>query len=132
MNWGNAIITNLSTNQPGIVSVLELRLHLQGDFKKTEKKITWLAKEAGNMIPVDLVDFDYLITKEKLEKDDDFTSFLTPNTEFRNQAWADCNVTSLARDDIIQFDRIGYFRVDQAYQEGKPAVFFRIPAGKGA
>ena len=132
MNWGNAIITSLSTNQPGIVSVLELRLHLQGDFKKTEKKITWLAEEAGNMIPVDLIDFDYLITKEKLEKDDDFTSFLTSNTEFRNQAWADCNVTSLARDDIIQFDRIGYFRVDQAYQEGKPAVFFRIPAGKGA
>lgn len=27
------------------------------------------------MAPIDLVDFDYLITKEKLEKDDDFSSF---------------------------------------------------------
>ena len=83
------------------------------------------------MTPVDLVDFDCLITKEKLEKDDDFSSFLTPKTEFRNEAWADCNVTSLVRDDIIQFDCVGYFRVDRTYQ-GKAAVFFRIPAGKGA
>ena len=132
MNWGNAIITDISADQPGVVLGLELRLHLEGDFKKTEKKITWLAKETVNMIPVDLVDFDYLITKEKLEKDDDLSSFLTPKTEFRNEAWADCNVTSLARDDIIQFDRIGYFRVDQVYQEGEPAVLFRIPDGKGS
>lgn len=132
MNWGNAIITDISADQPGVVLGLGLRLHLEGDFKKTEKKITWLAKETVNMIPVDLVDFDYLITKEKLEKDDDLSSFLTPKTEFRNEAWADCNVTSLARDDIIQFDRIGYFRVDQVYQEGEPAVLFRIPDGKGA
>lgn len=101
MNWGNAIITNISTNQPGIVSGLELRLHLKGDFKKTEKKITWLAKEASNMIPVDLVDFDYLITKEKLEKDDDFALFLARKTEFRKEAWADCNVTRLVRDDMV-------------------------------
>lgn len=132
MNWGNAIIKNVSADQSGIVLGLELRLHLEGDFKKTEKKITWLANETTNMTPVDLIDFDYLITKEKLEKDDDFSLFLTPKTECRNEAWADCNVTSLVRDDIIQFDRVGYFRVDQVYQEDKPAVFFRIPAGKGA
>ena len=132
MNWGNAMIKSISADESGIVSGLELNLHLDGDFKKTEKKITWLGKEPSNMIPVDLVDFDYLITKEKLEKDDDLSSFLTPKTEFRNKAWADCNVAGLAKEDIIQFDRIGYFRVDQAYHEGKPAVFFRIPAGKGA
>ena len=132
MNWGNAMIKSISADESGIVSGLELNLHLDGDIKKTEKKITWLGKEPSNMIPVDLVDFDYLITKEKLEKDDDLSSFLTPKTEFRNKAWADCNVEGLAKEDIIQFDRIGYFRVDQAYHEGKPAVFFRIPAGKGA
>lgn len=132
MHWGNAIITNISSAQSGIISGLELRLHLEGDFKKTEKKVTWLAKETSNMIPVNLFDFDYLITKDKLEKEDDLFSFLTPKTEFLTEAWADCNVTSFARGDIIQFDRIGFVRVDEPYQEGKPAILFNIPTGKAA
>ena len=90
MNWGNAKIPNISTNSTTEkVTTLNLDLHLQGDFKKTEKKITWLAKELCNMIPVELVDFDYLITKDKLEKDDDLDSVLTKKTEFRTEAWAD-------------------------------------------
>ncbi|GES57092.1 glutamyl-tRNA synthetase [Aspergillus terreus] len=132
MNWGNAIVKKISSSPSGIVSEMEIDLHLEGDFKKTEKKLTWLTKEAFNMIPVELVDFDYLITKEKLDKEDDLFSFVTPKSEFRAEAWADCNVTSLARDDIIQFDRIGFFRVDQAYEEGKPVVLFSIPTGKAA
>lgn len=130
MNWGNAVITNISADQTGLILGMTLRLHLNGDFKKTEKKITWLAKEPTNMIAVDLVNFDFLITKDKLEKDDDIFSFLTPKTEFWNEAWADCNVASLAEGDVIQFDRIGYFRVDQAYQTSGRAVLFRIPDGR--
>lgn len=131
MNWGNAIVTNILFNRSGIVYGVEVRLHHEGDFKKTEKKLTWLAKEACNIVPVELFDFDYLITKDKLGKEDDILSFVTPKSEFRTGAWADCNVMSLARDDIIQFDRIGYFRVDQAYEEGRPVVLFSIPTGKG-
>ncbi|PLB45689.1 glutamyl-tRNA synthetase [Aspergillus steynii IBT 23096] len=132
MNWGNAIVTRISADESGIISALELQLHLDGDFKKTEKKVTWLAKEASNMIPVRLFAFDHLITKDKLEKEDDLFSFLTPKTEFLTEAWADCNVTSLAKDDIVQFDRVGFFRVDRAYQDGEPAVLFSIPTGKAA
>lgn len=38
MNLGNAIITNISTDQSGIVLGLELRLHLEGDLKKIRKR----------------------------------------------------------------------------------------------
>ena len=38
MNLGNTIITNISTDQSGIVLGLKLRLHLEGDLKKTKKK----------------------------------------------------------------------------------------------
>jgi glutamyl-tRNA synthetase len=34
----------------------------------TEKKVTWLSTEGQSLIPVELVDFDYLLTKEKLEE----------------------------------------------------------------
>lgn len=138
MNWGNAIVRKISHSinplaQPAgmkTVTGLELELHLQGDVKKTSKKVTWLSTDQ-NLIPVELVDFDYLITKDKLEDDDQLEDFLNPKTEFRTTAVADCNVAELKVDDIIQFDRKGYFRVDKEFRNGEPAVFFQIPTGKG-
>ena len=137
MNWGNAIVRKISHSinplaQPAgfkTVTGLELELHLQGDVKKTSKKVTWLSADQ-DLVPVELVDFDYLITKDKLEGDDNLEDFLTPQTEFRTSAVADCNVAALKVNDIIQFDRKGYFRCDREIRNGEPAVFFQIPTGK--
>ena len=133
MNWGNAIVRKVchSLNPLHLkdVTALELELHLQGDFKATKQKLTWLSSKGPELIPVELVDFDYLITKDTLEEGDELEDFLNPDTEFRSEAWADANVAELKEDDIIQFERKGYFRVDRAFQHGKPAVLFNIPTG---
>ena len=133
MNWGNAFVRNVSksTGADGTshVTDLELELHLEGDFKKTDKKITWLS-DSQQLVPVQLVDFDYLITKDKLEENDVLEDFLTPKTEFKTYAVADCNVADVKADDIIQFERKGYFRCDRAAGPGQAAVFFNIPTGK--
>ncbi|KAJ5223744.1 Glutamyl-tRNA synthetase class Ib archaeal/eukaryotic cytosolic [Penicillium chermesinum] len=133
MNWGNAIVRKISTDAEGNVTGLELELHLAGDVKKTEKKVTWLsdAKEGPQLVPVELVDFDYLLKKDSLEEDDKLEDFLNYNTEFRDSALADANVAELKVGDIIQFDRKGFYRVDQAAAAGVPAVLFNIPTGKG-
>lgn len=134
MNWGNAIVRSISHSlnplHPKNVTSLELELHLQGDVKKTKQKITWLATEGQELIPIELVDFDYLITKDKLEENDKVECFLTKQTEFREEGWADGNLVDVQKDDIIQFERIGYFRCDRAFEHGKPAVLFNIPTGK--
>ena len=133
MNWGNAIVRKISHSLNPLnrtVSALELELHLQGDVKKTKQKITWLSKEGQALVPVELVDFDYLITKDKLEEEDNVDDFLTKETEFRSRARADCNVAELRAGDIIQFERLGYFRVDRPFQHGEPAILFNIPTGK--
>ncbi|KAL1955191.1 hypothetical protein VTO42DRAFT_8956 [Malbranchea cinnamomea] len=130
MTWGNAYVRKIDVDPAsGKVTGLSFELHLEGDVKKTSKKITWLSKDQ-DLVPVELVDFDYLITKDKIEKDENWEDFLNPNTEFRSEAWADCNVANLAENDIIQFERKGYFRVDRAYKDGQPAVLFNIPTGK--
>ncbi|EEH39882.1 glutamyl-tRNA synthetase [Paracoccidioides lutzii Pb01] len=132
MNWGNTFVRKITSDpmSDGKISSLELELHLAGDVKKTDKKVTWLAEEGQELVPVELVDFDYIISKDKIEKDEDIHDFLTSKTEFRSEAFADCNVAGLAEGDIIQFERKGYFRLDRPYKEGKPAVFFNIPTGK--
>ncbi|KAH8731868.1 glutamyl-tRNA synthetase [Phaeosphaeriaceae sp. PMI808] len=133
MNWGNAIVRKVSHSinplNPKTVTGLELELHLQGDVKKTSKKVTWLSTDQ-NLIPIELVDFDYLITKDKLETDDTLEDFLNPNTETKTKALADCNVANLKVDDIVQFDRKGFFRIDKAFAHNEPVVAFQIPTGR--
>lgn len=134
MNWGNAFIRDIKHSFDPItkntVTGLELELHLQGDVKATKQKITWLSAQGQKLTPVLLTDFDYLITKDVIEDGDDLDQFLNPNTEFRTEAHADCNIAELHENDIIQFERKGYYRCDRAFQHGKPAVFFSIPTGK--
>lgn len=131
MDWGNAIVETIHKTDQGVVCGIDARLHLEGDFKKTEKKLTWLA-DTADTVAVDLVDFDHLITKEKIEEGENFEDFLTPVTEMHKSALGDVNIKSLKQGDIIQFERKGYYRLDKPYDEksNSPAVFFTIPDGK--
>ncbi|EPQ57869.1 glutamyl-tRNA synthetase [Gloeophyllum trabeum ATCC 11539] len=141
MDWGNAIVRSKTADPSGTVAALELELHLAGDFRKTSKKIHWLpqpssAPESKPVVaPVTLFDYDYLITKKKLEENDELKDFVTPVTEFREEALADANVLELKKGDIIQFERKGYFILDQVYADAngeKRFDFIRIPDGKAA
>lgn len=132
MDWGNAIVRSKETDAEGNVTAITMDLNLEGDFRKTKKKITWLAQPTpDHSIPtVRLVDFDYLITKKKLEENDEMKDFVTPVSEFKETALADTNVLELKPGDIIQFERKGYY----IYDGEKDGVreFFKIPDGRAA
>ncbi|CRL23742.1 Glutamyl/glutaminyl-tRNA synthetase, class Ic [Penicillium camemberti] len=131
MNWGNAIVRKISTaGSTGKVTHLELELHISGDVKKTEKKVTWLSTKGQTLVPVELVNFDHLLNKDSLSEDDILEDVLNFNTEFRVSGLADCNVSEVNIGDILQFDRKGFYRVDQVPAPGVPGVFFNIPTGK--
>ncbi|KAJ5323724.1 Glutamyl/glutaminyl-tRNA synthetase class Ib [Penicillium atrosanguineum] len=129
MNWGNAFVRKITSDAAGVITNLELELNPTGDVKKTEKKVTWLSTDQ-ELVPVELVDFDYLLTKDSLSEDDVLEDVLNYHTEHRDSCLADCNVAQLKEGDIIQFDRKGFFRCDRAAAPGAPAVFFNIPTGK--
>ena len=142
MDWGNAIVRSKTTDDSGTITGFTMELNLGGDFRKT-KKITWLAQPsaAHPLVDATLIDYDYLITKKKLEENDDVKDFVTPVTEFREDALADANVRELKPGDIIQFERRGYFIFDgvadkeNAGPDGgshKTWEFIRIPDGRAA
>ncbi|TFK76268.1 glutamate-tRNA ligase [Pluteus cervinus] len=132
MDWGNAIVRSKTVDASGHITAIEMDLHLEGDFRKTKKKITWLAQPTDEhpLFTVTLLDYDYLITKKKLEEGDNLTDFVTPVTEFREQALADANVADLKKSDILQFERKGYFIYDGENEGVKE--FIRIPDGRAA
>ncbi|TAQ87270.1 hypothetical protein B7494_g4441 [Chlorociboria aeruginascens] len=128
MNWGNAIVRKITGSNP--ITEIELELHLEGDVKKTDKKVTWLSTQGQDLVPAEVYEFDYLITKDKLEDTDNYEDFLTPHSAVMTNALCDGNVVDLKEDDIIQLERKGYFRVDKASEGGKAIVLFGIPTGK--
>ena len=132
MDWGNAVVRSKEVDASGAITSLAMDLNLEGDFRKTEKKITWLAQSTSDhhLPSVTLVDFDYLITKKKLEDDDEVADFVTPVSEFKEFAYADANVLDLRKGDIIQFERKGYYIYDGEVDGTRE--FFKIPDGKAA
>lgn len=77
MRWGNVVVDKVERGADGTVTALEGRFNPTGDFRKT-KKLSWVANTPETMT-AKLVEFDFLINKEKLEPDDDFRQFLTSN-----------------------------------------------------
>ena len=132
MDWGNAIVRSIRKSPTGVVETVEMDLHLEGDFKKTEKKITWLAcsSDSPSLLNAELVDFDYLLTKKKIEEGEDWQNFVTPTTEFRKAALIDSNCGVLEKGAVIQFERKGYYILDSIEEAG--FVFFLVPDGKVA
>lgn len=132
MDWGNAIVRSKTTNAAGEITAIEMELHLDGDFRKTKKKITWLSQSTAThpLTPVVLIDYDYLITKKKLDENDNVADFVTPVTEFRQDALADANVSDLKKSDVMQFERKGYFVFDGVVNG--TLEFVKIPDGRAA
>ncbi|KAI7850562.1 tRNA synthetases class I, catalytic domain-containing protein [Circinella umbellata] len=131
MDWGNAFVRNVAKNEAGEVTGVDLELHLEGDFKKTKKKLSWLSY-GDEVAHVLLVDYDFLITKKKVEEGDSVDQLVTPVSEFKVPAIADANVKDLKKGDIIQFERKGFYILDEPATESAPAHFICVPDGKAA
>ncbi|KAL8531087.1 hypothetical protein ACS0TY_007917 [Phlomoides rotata] len=129
-DWGNAIVKDIKKDENGIVTQLTGVLHLEGSVKMTKLKLTWLADD-NELVRLMLVDFDYLITKKKLEEDEDFVDVVNPSTRTETSALGECDMRNLKRGDVIQLERKGYYRCDTPLvRPSKPIVLFAIPDGK--
>eukprot|EP00475_Leptophrys_vorax_P030492 TRINITY_DN4572_c1_g2_i1.p1 TRINITY_DN4572_c1_g2~~TRINITY_DN4572_c1_g2_i1.p1 ORF type:complete len:504 (+),score=36.41 TRINITY_DN4572_c1_g2_i1:25-1512(+) len=134
MDWGNAIVdkkvVQKGSNGEEVVQELVGRLHLEGSVKTTKLKLTWLA-DVDELVPLNLVELDYLITKKKLDEGDDFEAALNPRTKWETAAVGDSNLRNLQRGEIIQLERKGYFICDQPLvRPSKPIVLISIPDGR--
>jgi len=128
MSWGNIIITNVERSGPeadALVRSVDAKLHLEGDFKTTKLKMTWVAE--GHTIPVCLVEYDTLLTKDP-SKGEDFKDFLNADSKAETLALAESALCDLPLGSSFQFERVGYFRYDHI-KDDNTRVFVMIPDG---
>lgn len=136
MDWGNAIVEEIERADAQTVASVRVKLNLQGDFKKTSLKATWLSPDPLPLVPLSLHDYDYLITKKKLEEEDSLDDCLTPVTEFVTTAVGDANLAkSVQVGDIIQLERKGFYIVDRVpkaedLSPTNPIHLIAIPDGR--
>lgn len=130
MAWGNVIVDKVHRNADGSkVERVDATLHLEGDFKKTKLKVTWLADTDKN-VPVTLKHYGFLLTKTKLEEDEVFEDYVNRNSEKIIKTVGDLNMRDLRQGDVIQLERRGYYIVDSEASSPEGLVLFDIPDGK--
>ncbi|KAG7236967.1 hypothetical protein INR49_032977 [Caranx melampygus] len=137
INWGNLIISKINKGADGKVVSMEARLNLDNkDYKKTTK-ITWLA-ETNNapLLPTICVNYQPLISKAVITKDDDFKEYINKNSKLEEKMLGDPCLKNLKKGDIIQLQRRGFYICDQPYEpvspnscKESPCVLLYIPDG---
>ncbi|XP_068009600.1 bifunctional glutamate/proline--tRNA ligase isoform X3 [Melanerpes formicivorus] len=137
INWGNIVITKLNRNASGKIVSIDAKLNLDNkDFKKTTK-ITWLAETPrAPLIPTVCVNYEHLITKPVLGKDEDFKQYINQNSKQEELMLGDPCLRDLKKGDIIQLQRRGFYICDQPYEpvspyscKDAPCILIYIPDG---
>uniref|UniRef100_A0A8C0GQT1 Bifunctional glutamate/proline--tRNA ligase n=1 Tax=Chelonoidis abingdonii TaxID=106734 RepID=A0A8C0GQT1_CHEAB len=137
INWGNIIITKIHRNSSRKIVSIDAKLNMENkDYKKTTK-ITWLAETPhAPLIPAVCVNYDHLITKPVLGKDEDFKQYVNRNSKQEDLMIGDPCLMELKKGDIIQLQRRGFFICDQPYEpvspyscKEAPCVLIYIPDG---
>ncbi|XP_062828337.1 bifunctional glutamate/proline--tRNA ligase isoform X5 [Anolis carolinensis] len=137
INWGNIIISKINKNSTGKISSIDAKLNLENkDYKKTAK-ITWLAETPrAPLIPAVCVNYEHLITKPVLGKEEDFKQYVNRNSKQEELMFGDPCLKDLKKGDIIQLQRRGFYICDQPYEpispyscKEAPCVLIYIPDG---
>lgn len=136
INWGNLKIKKIHKDNRKITAVdADLNLN-DTDFKKT-LKLTWLClQDSSEYPPTYCVNFEHIINKAVLTKDEDFKKFIGHETRFETKMLGDPELKKCQKGEIIQLQRRGFYKVDQAFAPAsefsgveRPIVLFFIPDG---
>jgi len=129
MDWGNVKIDSVDVN-----AMRGTFLPDNTDFKKSTK-LTWLAK-VPEVITVKLIEYDHIITKPKIEEEDNVEDVANRDSEHFQECFGDVNLKLLKVGDIIQFERRGYYICDKMFMDSdapeKMMTLINIPDGKQA
>ena len=94
MKWGNVVVTEKGKTEAGL-TLLTAELKLDDkDYKKT-KKLHWITNDPNTVFEFTMVELDHLITKDKIEEEDDISTIVNRNSYIPYSAYGEGNMRSL-------------------------------------
>ncbi|KAM0671429.1 tRNA synthetase class I [Ordospora colligata] len=109
MNWGNAIVKS-KTIQDGVIKKMVIQLHLEGDFKTTKNKISWISKK-GSMI-AEFVEYGSLMNEVESE---DLAERFNKDSMKRDYWYVESAAMHVKHGEVVQFERIGFYYCDALF-----------------
>lgn len=128
MKWGNCTITK-KIEENGHIHLFGNIDEADKDFKGTAK-VTWICDDPNTTMNITIFEFDHLITEPKIEEDTKVEDIVNKNSKISYNAIAEGSLRTLQKGDIFQFERRGFYFVDQLQLAGKPMVVHFVPDGK--
>jgi glutamyl-tRNA synthetase len=134
LRWTSVLVTCIHRNfSLGNMLSLESEYLPVFKFLKKKKAVTWLA-DCGDLIPLKLIQFGPSLNKSarcSIESDISIQSPSQRCTTVCIDALGDPALGLLKENDLIQLERLGFFRVDIPFASShEPMVLFMIPDGK--
>jgi len=126
--WGVMKVTAV-VEEAGKLTRVDVQFVPDGDVKSPKRKLHWVIK-SPHCVDVTMHEFDYLISKPKLEDGEDFRNFINPVSSATTGLICEPGVRNLKQGDFCQLFRRGFYRVDRASSGKTPADLFTIPDGK--
>jgi len=110
MNWGNAVVSDKVAKDGKVVS-LRIRLNLNGDFKTTKNKITWISRKGAVAVKF----YEYGQLQNDLDTDDLDLKF---NKDSKKVEWwlAESSIVDVGVSQTLQIERIGFFICDGPFE----------------
>jgi glutamyl-tRNA synthetase len=129
MKWG---VFEIVSYNPSTSDLKIKYLPEDKDFKNPPK-LTWITSDPIFTLPIKTVEYDYLLTCDKVDEKADFDKVVNRNSRFEKEFLVESQVKNLTKGDIIQFERKGFYILDkkEVSGEGKTSMTFHlIPDGK--
>lgn len=107
MNWGNVIVNEKSLVDGKVIS-MKLTLNLDGDYKTTKNKFTWVSRKGS----INVKTFEYGNLQNDLDSEDLAAKF---NKDSKKEIWliAENAVKDVKDTETVQFERFGFYYCDK-------------------
>jgi glutamyl-tRNA synthetase len=128
MKWGNVTISKKEEIN-GVITLTGKVDPEDKDFKGT-KKLTWIANDPDTTVEIVLVELDHLITKKKVEENDNVQDLVNHNSKIEYIALGEGSMRNLQKGIHIQIERRGYFYVDEIALGDRKIRLNFVPDGK--
>jgi glutamyl-tRNA synthetase len=128
MKWGNATI--VSKEEVDGQTLIKAELCVEDQNFKGTKKLTWLADIEELQVEMDLMEYDHLITKKKIEENDKIPDITNHNSKLKTVAWGEGSMRNLKVGQFIQIERRGFFYVDKIACGSQRLTLNFVPDGK--